>query len=155
MGLIIWGAVVPICAVAGWCILRRPIRQFAEEMHVDHARALFRQQREWLEARFLTALSKIEPLERLRWEDAQWQDEVLWARDRKSRSFLALIGVHLDDHSREGSRRRSPHYSTAVFEYRKGRWFADGKRIEQVRPDETVLRHHGFEPVVTQPRRGG
>ena len=96
MGQFIWAVVVPACLVAGWVILRHPVRQFAEDLHVDHARALFRQQREWLEARFLSGLARVDPIERVRWEDAHWHDEVLWARDRQSRVFLALIGVHFD-----------------------------------------------------------
>ena len=53
MGWIIWGVVLPACLVAAWLIVRKPLRQVVEELHVDQARLLFRQQREWLEARFL------------------------------------------------------------------------------------------------------
>jgi hypothetical protein len=167
MGLIIWGGVLPACLFVGWLILRRPVRQFAEELHVDHARDLFRQQREWLEARFLSALAKVDPIERIRWEDAHWHDEVLWARDRQTRVFLALIGVHFDtspfDELGEPRPRNptagfheasEPRQATALFEYRKGRWLAEGKRLDEIRPDEVVLRNHRFEPVVLQPRRG-
>lgn len=153
MGIMIWGGVLPACLIAGWLILRRPVRHFAEEMHVDHARDLFRQQREWLEARFLTSLAKVDPLERVRWEDAHWHDEVLWARDRQSRVFLALIGVHFDATSYDDLALPSPRHATALFEFRKGRWFAEGKRLDEVCPDEAVLRLHRFEPVVTHPRR--
>src|SRR5262249_7387989 len=81
MGLITWGWVVLFCLTAAWLILRRPVRRYREHRHADRARALFRQQREWLEARFLGALERVDPIERLRWEDAHWHDEVLWARD--------------------------------------------------------------------------
>ena len=96
MGWIIWGVVLPACLVAAWLIVRRPLRQVVEELHVDQARLLFRQQREWLEARFLKALGKLDPIERLRWEDAHWHDEVLWARDNQTRRLLALVGIHFD-----------------------------------------------------------
>jgi len=153
MGLIIWGGVLPACLLAGWFVLHRPVRRFAEELHVDHARDLFRRQREWLEARFLGALAKVDPVERVRWEDAHWHDEVLWARDRQTRVFLALIGVHFDDADFDGFGDPSPRHATALFEYRKGRWVADGKRLDEVNPDEAVLRNHRFEPVVPNPRR--
>ena len=91
--------------------------------------------------------------ERLRWEEAHWHDEVIWARDRQTRSFLALIGVHFDTQMFDEFGDPSPRHSTALFEYRKGRWCADGIRIDEVRPDEAMLRHQRFEPVVTQPRR--
>ena len=32
-----------------------------EDMHVDHARELFHQQREWLEARFVSVLTHADP----------------------------------------------------------------------------------------------
>jgi hypothetical protein len=153
MGFLIWGGILPACLFAGWLILRRPVRQFAEDLHVDRAREQFRHQREWLEARFLGALAKVDPQERLRWEDAHWHDEVLWARDRQSRVFLALIGVHFDIQPFEELTGLTPRHATALFEYRKGRWVAEGKRLDELRPDEAVLRGQRFEPVVTHPRR--
>ena len=46
------------------------------------------------------------------------------------------------------------------FEYRKGRWIAEGKRLDEIRPDEAVGRDRRYEPVVvthsapsTQPKR--
>jgi hypothetical protein len=157
MGFIIWMGVVPACVVAAWLLVRRPVRRFAEDLHVEHARDLFRQQREWLEARFLGALAKVDPVDRLRWEDAHWHDEVLWARDRQTRVFLAMIGVHFDDPSSpfdDYGGEPKPRHATALFEFRKGRWYAEGKRLDEVRPDEAVLRGQRFEPVVPHPRRG-
>ncbi len=152
MGLIIWGTVLPACALAGWLVLRSPVRHFLENMQVDQARHHFRLHREWLEARFLSSLARVDPIERVRWEDAQWHDEVIWARDRQTRSFLALIGVHFEGIAFDGLGEPRPRHSTALFEYRKGRWSAEGKRIDEVRPDEAVLRHHRFEPLVSPPR---
>ena len=154
MGLIIWGGVVPACLFAAWAILRRPVRQFAEDLHLDHARDQFRMQREWLEARFLGALARADPIERLRWEDAHWHDELIWARDRQSRTLLALIGVHFDDPTFVEFGESHPRHSTALFEFRKGRWYAEGKRLDELCPDEAMLRRSRFEPVATHPRRG-
>lgn len=153
MGPMFWGAVLPACLLAAWLVLRRPVRHFAEELHVDHARASFRQQREWLEARFLSALARVDPVERVRWEDAHWHDEILWARDRQTRVFLALIGVHFEVPAFDGLGDPSELNATALFEYRNGRWCADGKCLDELRPDEAVLRNHRFEPVVSHPRR--
>jgi hypothetical protein len=156
MDFLTWMGVVSAGLVAGWLILRRPVRRFAEDLHVEHARDLFRLHREWLEARFLGALAKVDPVERLRWEDAHWHDEVLWARDRQTRVLLAMIGVHFDDPMSpfDDLGDPKPRHSTALFEFRKGRWFAEGKRLDEVRPDEAVLRGHRFEPVIPHPRRG-
>jgi hypothetical protein len=153
MGTIIWGPLLVAGLGAGCLVLRRPVRHFLEELHSGPARAQFRQQREWLEARFLSALARVDPVERARWEDAHWHDEVLWARDRQTRVFLALIGVHFDGPAFDELGEPQPRHATALFEYRKGRWSADGKRLDEIRPDEAVLRNHRFEPVVTHPRR--
>src|SRR5262249_3226806 len=86
MGVLIWAGILSVCGlVACWLIFRRPLRQIFEDVHVDHARELFHQQREWLEARFISALSHADAVEGQRWESASWDDEVLWARDRQTR----------------------------------------------------------------------
>jgi hypothetical protein len=157
MGFLIWTGVLPVCFVVAWLILRRPLRLFLEDLHLDHARDQFRLQREWLEARFVSSLNQNDPIEGQRWDDAHWHDEVYWARDRQSRRLLALVGVHFESDPFEVV---STHrMSTALFEYRKGRWSAEGKRLNEVRPDEAVGRNQRFEPVVVsqhpQPRRVG
>ena len=149
---IIWCVVLPSCLVSAWLILRKPFRMVVEELHVDQARLLFRQSREWLEARFLTALAKIDPIERLRWEGAHWHDEVHWARDNQTRCLLALVEIHFDPDPFDAS--PIGRHATAFFEYRKGRWFADGKRLDATRPDEAFLRGGRFEPVAPPQRRG-
>ena len=157
MGLLLIGsAILSVCLIAAWMVLRWPLRQIVEDVHVDHARELFHQQREWLEARFVTAIEKLDPNEGERWESASWHNEIFWARDRQTRHLLALVCVHFeatpfDDFS--GSR-----IATAVFEFDKGRWRADGISLDEVRPDEAVGRDQRFEAVVISephPRRVG
>jgi hypothetical protein len=155
MGSIVWWGVLSACLTASWLILRRPVRQLVEEVHFHNARELFRQRREWLEARFVSALGPSDAEERLRWEDAHWHDEILWARDRKTRRLLALIGVHFDANPLDAPPETGHRHATALFEFRKGRWHAEGKRLDEMRPAEAVLRHQRFEAVVLHhPRRG-
>ena len=154
MGWIIWGVVLPSCLVAAWLIVRKPLRQVVEELHVDQARLLFRQQREWLEARFLKAMGKVDPIERLRWEDANWHDEVIWARDNQTRRLLALVEIHFDPApDDEDAPESTAQHATALFEYRRGRWIADGKRLDATRPVDAMVRHGRFEPVAPPHRR--
>ena len=153
MGWIIWGVVLPSCLVAAWLIVRKPLRQVVEELGVDQARLLFHQQREWLEARFLTALGKLDPIERLRWEDARWDDQIHWARDNQTRRLLALVEIHFEPDPFDTPDEAVAGHATALFEYRKGRWFADGKRLDATRPDEAFRRHARFEPVALPQRR--
>jgi len=156
MGWLIGVGVLPICILVAWCVLHRPLRLFFEDFHVDQARDLFRSQRERLEARFVTSLASFDYDEGRRWDDAHWHDEVLWARDRKTRYLLALVCVHFDPDLFDMVQTRR--HATAVFEFRKGRWYAEGKRLDQVRPDEAVGRNRRFEPVAVvhpNPRRVG
>ncbi len=147
MGWIIWGVVLPSCLIAAWLIVRRPLRQIFEELRVDQARLHFRQQREWLEARFLTALGRADPVERLRWEEARWHDEIHWARDHQTRRLIALVEVHFDAAPFDEPPATHSRHATALFEYRKRRWFADGKRLDATRPGEAFLPHGRYEPV--------
>ena len=153
MGWIIWGLVLPTCLVAAWLIVRNPLRQVLEELSVDQARLAFRQQREWLEARFLSALGKVDPIERLRWENARWHDQVHWARDHQTRRLLALVEIHFETDPFDTSPEPIAGHATALFEYRKGRWFADGKRLDATRPDEVLQRPGRFQPLGPPQRR--
>ena len=155
MGWVIWGTagVLVVALGALWLVVRGPVRHFKEEFHAERARELFRQRREWLEADFLGALGRTSPTERVRWEEAHWHDEVLWARDRQTRKLLALIGVHFDSTLFDDLPDVNTHHATALFEFRGGRWHAEGKRLDEVRPDEVVRRNQRFEPVVMHPRR--
>jgi hypothetical protein len=145
MNWLIWAIVLPVCLVAAFLVLQRPLRLFFEDLHVDQARESFHRRREWLEARFVTALNRVDPAEGARWDEARWHDEVLWARDRQTRHFLALVCVQFES----GSFDQVPfRLATAVFEYRKRRWVAEGKRLDEIRPDEAVGRNRRFEPVM-------
>ncbi len=86
MSPMFWAILVPICLILSWFVIRRPVREVVEELHVERARDLFRIRREGLEARFLSSVGRLDPAEKLRWDDARWRDEVVWARDRKSRA---------------------------------------------------------------------
>jgi hypothetical protein len=153
MGGFLWGGVLLSCLVAAWLICRGPLRHLTEDVHAERARELFRQRREWLEADFLGAMGKTSPTERVRWEEAHWHDEVLWARDRKTRRLLALIGVHFNATQFDEFPDPNARQATALFEFRDGRWHAEGKRLDEVRPDEAVRRNQRFEAVFLHPRR--
>lgn len=147
------GAVLlPSCAVGAWILVRRPLRFALQDLNYDQARVVFRQQREGLEARFITSLGMAEPVEGLRWEEANWHDEVQWVRDRRSRCFMALVGVHFDP-SPYGEEDDPKLFATAVFEFRKGKWRAEGLRLEAMLPHEACLRNQRFVPLVPPPNR--
>ena len=156
MGLLIGAGILPVCALALWMIIRRPVRQIVEDVKVDHARELFHQQREWLEARFISALSHSDPSERHKWDSANWHDEVIWARDRQTRHLLALVCVQFEPAPFDLL--QIPKHATALFEFRRGRWHVEGKRLDEIRPDQAVGRNQRYEAVTIttpHPRRVG
>lgn len=153
---LLWAMLIPVCMAAAWVIVRRGVRILAEDRDLSKARAAFHLQREWLEVRFLNELARTDPVERPRWDDARWHDEVVWARDRQTRRLLALIGVHFDADPFLAAEFSDvpPHHATALFEYRRGGWLTKGKHFDEIRPAEAFLRHREFEPVVEPETRG-
>jgi hypothetical protein len=153
MGLLIGAGVLFLGISVTALMLRRPLRQIIEDMHLDRARIAFHRQREWLEARFMSALNHGDSLEAERWESAHWHDEVLWARDRQTRHLLALVCVHFEPgpFDLSGAQR----HATVVFEFRRGRWCAEGRRLDETQPHEAIGRNQRFEPVLLGPHSSG
>ncbi len=147
MGPFLGGVVLPMCIVVLLRIVRPSLRRLFEDVHIDQARLLFRRERERLEARFVTAVAKAEPNEMQRWDEARWLDEVVWARDRKSRRLLALVGVRLFGESPFDD---APRHSTAIFEFHKGRWQADGKHLDRTLPAQAFAGNNRLEPVASR-----
>ena len=142
---------MPACLTLGWVLMRRPLRQFAEDLHVDRACDVFRMRREWLEARFVSALERVDPIAHLRWEDAHWLNDIYWVRDRQTRVLLALVGVEFRDKEVGLHGPNVPSRATAVFEFRKGRWHAEGRRLDESNPGDLIFRNPRFEPVLAIP----
>jgi hypothetical protein len=144
------GLMLPATLAVAWLILRRPFREICGEISFEKARERFRQQREHLEAKFVTQASRLDPSEAERWEEARWQDVVVWARDRKTRVLLALVAVEFAEEPFSDS---PNHHATAIFEFRRDEWGTEGRGLDEVRPDEAFLLHHRLEPIVVAHRR--
>jgi hypothetical protein len=149
----IWALLLPICGIATWLILRRPLRGLLEERDAMRARESFRREREWLEAGFLQQLARSDPVEYLRWEDADWHNDVAWARDRQTRRLIALIAVDFALTPYTGDVDEANRHATAIFEFRGGRWHADGRHLDALQPSEAFLRHRQLEPIILPSRK--
>lgn len=147
MGWLIWAVLLPSCVIATALVLRRWIHQFGDVVAMERAQREFRCRREWLEASFLAVLGRVDPLERIRWDFATWQDEVIWARDRQTGRLLALVAVHFEFDALFDLPDHPPRHATVVFEYARGQWRTDGRRLDEIRPSEAFLRHRQFVPV--------
>ncbi len=147
MSPFLWATLIFVGLFAGWFVLRRPLRDAIEDMNLDRAREQFRLQREGLEARFVATLNREEPSEGLRWDDAEWRNEIVWARDRRTRQILALVGVIFEPEGFGGYTDPPARHATALFEYRKGKWCAEGRRLDEIRPHEAFIGNQRFEPI--------
>ncbi len=152
MGWMIWALLLPLCLLVAWLLVRRWLLH-TRLVRVERAYLDFRLRRESLEARFLNILGKLDPFERLSWENAQWQDDVVWARDRQSGRLLALVGVHFENDPILDLPDHPPRRSTVLFEHHRGTWRCEGRHLDEIYPQEAFLRHHQFEPLACPPIR--
>jgi hypothetical protein len=150
----IWAALLPLCGIAAWLILRKPIRGLLEDRDAVRARESFRREREWLEARFLQEIAHADRVESVRWEDAEWHNDVAWARDRRTRRLIALVGVDFAANPFAADSEDAHRHATAFFEFRAGHWHADGRHLNALQPNEAFLRHRQLEPIILPSRKG-
>jgi hypothetical protein len=150
-----WGillGLVVFALLAVW--LRRPLRTAAREARFSHARKGFHQQRERLEAKFLRLAAAQPGPDNLHWTDGDFEDSVVYVRNRRSGELLALVGVTM---VLEGVGQPPASASdllgnlrggTAIFRFDGDHWETDGRVILNRSPSEAVrLYHNGLEVV--------
>ncbi len=151
----ILAAVAVACAVVG-VVVWRPLRAAQREKLLARARREFHRQREQLEARFLKRAGSGGKPRGLRWSDCDFDNDVTYARDRRSGrlsafvavtiSFEAIEGGGMEDNENVGNLRAA----TAVFEYDQGRWGTDGRAIFNLNPTEAVQFYQANLELVAQ-----
>jgi hypothetical protein len=121
---------------------------------LEHARATFHRRREWLEARFLTLAAQSGKPRGLRWVDCEFENDVAFARDRKTHHFRALVGVAIQFEAVEGgdmehveavANRKA---ATVVFRLDGPEWEVDGRALFNLNPAQTIEQfQHELEVV--------
>ncbi len=117
---------------------------------VSMADELFHRNREWLEARFVTAASKSGRPRGLRWVDCDFEDDVVFARDRHNGTLRAFTGVTISFEAIPGEGMEEVEAvgnlraATAVFRFDEAEWKTEGRTIFNLNPKETI-RHFGSE----------
>ena len=86
----------------------RPLRRWGREVQLERARELFALQRERLEAKFFDLAARGGKPRGLRWKNIDWENEVVFARDRieDGASHVAAAGDEDADHGRRVPERR-------------------------------------------------
>jgi hypothetical protein len=137
-------ALAVLFAVAALVLFWRPLRAFGQEIRLEHARELFKLQRERLEAKFFTAAAATGRPRGLRWKDCQWGHEVEFARERSTKEIVALVSVTVQFEAVEGSDMEglpavgNLRNASAVFFFHRGHWMTVGKAIFNMNPNEAV-----------------
>jgi hypothetical protein len=109
----------------------------------------FLQQREHLEAAFFAAAGASGKPRGLRWKDCEWESEVAFARERRTRRLAALVAVTIAFEAIEGGDMEGVaavgnlRNASAVFFYDGGRWRTTGKAIFNLNPGEAIERFKG------------
>ncbi len=133
-----------VLAAAGVWLVWRPLRGFGREVQFGRARELFMLQRERLEANFLQSAAGSGKPRGLRWKDCEWEQEIVFARERSSGQLAALIAVTIQFEAIEGSDMEglpavgNLRNASAVFFFQRGHWHTVGKAIFNMNPNEAV-----------------
>lgn len=133
-------AVIGFIAAALW----RPWRNRKREAQLARARQDFHRQRERLEAKFVQLAGQSGKPRGLEWTGCDFEDEVVYARDRRSGQLSAFVGVTIsfeaiagggmEDVEAVGNLRAA----TAVFRLDAARWHTDGRALFNLNPTEAV-----------------
>src|SRR5262245_58118856 len=122
------GLIGLILAVA---LVWRPIRKSLREKELDRLRRDFHREREHLEAHFLRKASNTGKPRGLAWTNCDFEDDVVYARDKRSGEISAFVGVTIQFEPIEGGGMEevefatAPRDATAVFRVDRGRWVTD------------------------------
>ena len=139
--LAVFFAVIAIALMPIWQ------KQRAEAL-LARGRESFHRRREWLEARFLTLAEQSGKPRGLRWSNCEFDDDVAFARDRKSGcpralvavtiAFEAIPGGGMEDVEAVGNLRAA----TVVFRLDGPEWEADRKACFNLSPAQTIDYYH-------------
>lgn len=148
MGYLVVHALITVCiaAVAALAAVAatRPLRQARQAERLARCQRDFHRQREPLEARFIDRAAASGKPRGLRWVNVEFDDDVLYARDRRSGRLKALVAIEVSFEAVEGggmeeveavSRVRA---ATAEFLHDGDRWITEGRVYFNLAPAAAV-----------------
>ena len=131
-------------AGAATAIALKPMRQARQSERIARAQRDFHRQREPLEAKFIVKAAATGKPRGLRWVDVEFDDDVVYARDRRTRRLKAMVAVEVRFEAIEGGGMEEVEAvsdvraATAEFLYDAGRWRTEGRVYFNLGPDATV-----------------
>ncbi len=136
--------------------LSRPLRARFRRRQFRLARQSFHRQREHLEARFVRLASESGKPRGLEWVRCDFEDDVVYARHRRSGDICAFVGVTVGFEAVEGGGMEDVEAvgnlrsATAVFHVDRGQWRTDGRTLFNLNPSEAVAHYHENLELVEQ-----
>jgi hypothetical protein len=163
LGWIALGLVALIAVVSAAAILLcRPRQAGRQEKALARARREFHLRREQLEAKFLTRASESGKPRGLRWTDCDFENDVTYARDKRSGQLSAFVGVTISFEAIEGGGMEEVEAvsnlraATAVFSFdEKRQWYTEGRAIFNLNPAEAIQYYQANLELVAQEAAGG
>lgn len=158
LGLAVLIAIVSAAAFLLW----RPRRTGRQEKSLARARREFHLRREQLEAKFLTRAGESGKPRGLRWVDCDFDNDVTYARDKRSGQLSAFVAVTISFEAIEGGGMEEVEAvsnlraATAVFSFDEQRqWYTEGRAIFNLNPAEAIQYYQANLELVAQEAAGG
>ncbi len=144
---------VALALVAGWLWRRWRAAQLQAQRQL--ARLQFADERAELEAMFLKAAAATGKPRGLNWEKCQLGDEHVFAVDRVTGEFFAMVGATISFTAIPGGDMEDVEavsnlrYATAVFVYRRGSWHSNGQAMFNLEPAQAVQHYEESLSLLT------
>ena len=139
-----WILVGVLSAVIIAMLAARPLRRAMREAQLAEARRQFHVQRERLEAKFVQLAENSGKPRGLRWTNCEFDDDVSYARDRKSSKIRALVACTISFEAIEGGGMEEVEAvgnlraATSEFTFEHNRWSTEGRAIFNLNPTEAI-----------------
>jgi hypothetical protein len=144
--------IVGIVIAAGVCatfvivavIVLGPVRSSLRASRYERARRDFHRCRERLEAKFFQLAASTGKPRGLRWTSCDFEDDVSYARDRRTGELRAFVAVTIGFEAVEGGGMEhveavgNLRAATAEFRLQGTRWETDGRTIFNLNPIEAI-----------------
>jgi hypothetical protein len=157
MGGWLWLIVLAGGGVAALALLAIAALVIWQRRHIRRACEQFFAQRKTLAELFLQVASATGSPRGLRWKACDWNEEIAFARERKTGRLSALVSVTIQFEAVEGGDMEGveavgqPRYATAVLSYDGNRWGTRGRTIFNLTPAEALERLKAeYAPVPAQ-----
>jgi hypothetical protein len=155
-------ALIAIVSAAAFLLWQPRRRAGRHEKALARARREFHLRREQLEAKFLTRAGESGKPRGLRWVDCDFDNDVTYARDKRSGQLSAFVGVTISFEAIEGGGMEEVEAvsnlraATAVFSFdEKRQWYTEGRAIFNLNPAEAIQYYQANLELVAQEAAGG